>query len=54
MGRIINRIRNRLYYWARLLGDLNALLRGPIPFAKRWIRKESYKFVAKNINKITR
>jgi len=54
MGRLINRIRRRLYYWARLLGDLNAVLRGPVAFLKRWVRKESYKFVAKNINKYTR
>lgn len=35
--------RSQLYRAARLLGDFQALERGPLPYAKRLVRKRVYK-----------
>lgn len=42
----INKVRSNLYLAARLLGDLNALGRGPMAIIRRLIRKKLWKVVA--------
>ena len=47
-------MRNLLYFIARLLGDYNALRRGPEAIIKRAVRKSLYRTLFKWINKIIR
>lgn len=49
---MINRWRRRLYATARILGDVNAFIRGPRAFVARFVRKEIYKIAAPRINKL--
>lgn len=45
-------LRSRLYWLARLLGDLNALIQGPLPFIRRLLRKAYLRWVGKTGDRI--
>jgi hypothetical protein len=45
-------MRSLLYSLARLLGDINAVKRGPRAMGKRVVRKTVYKAVFKSINRL--
>lgn len=48
----INKTRTAFYRMARLLGDIQAALKGPGALLKRLLRKEVYKQAGKTINKV--
>ena len=48
---MINKLRSSLYKAARLLGDVNAVRRGPKAIIKRKARKFGYKKFARIMNK---
>jgi len=41
--------RGLLYFWARILGDINALSRGPDAFARRIVRRIVGRWIGRNI-----
>lgn len=47
-------IRSLLYALARLLGDVNAVTRGPAAIGKRIVRKAAYRAGARGIEKLLR
>ena len=46
-------MRSTLYLLARLLGDVNAIRRGPKAMGKRIIRKAVYRQTARLLRKVT-
>jgi len=48
------KLRSLLYVLARLLGDVNAVSRGPGAIAKRIARKGAYRGAAKGIGRLIR
>lgn len=48
----INKTRGFFYQLARLLGDVNAVVKGPEAIAKRYGRKMLYKTFGKEVNKL--
>lgn len=44
--------RPRTYQAGRLLGDLNAVARGPVPVVKRLVRKSAYKAFSKTLRRL--
>jgi len=48
----INKFRGRLYWYAKILGDLNALLRGKI--IRRVFRRVAGKYTSKGLKKFIR
>lgn len=51
-GVTINKARGVFYQLARLLGDVNAVTKGPKAIAKRYGRKMLYKTFGKEVNKL--
>lgn len=51
-GVTINKARGFFYQLARLLGDVNAVTKGPEAIAKRHGRKMLYKTFGKEVNKL--
>jgi hypothetical protein len=52
MLKTINKARGFFYQLTRLLGDVNAVSRGPEAMAKRYGRKMLYRTFSKGINKL--
>lgn len=50
----MNRTRRRLYRGARIMGDLNAISRGPGAMLKRMLRKIFFKRMSISINRLFR
>lgn len=48
------RLRSALYALARLLGDYNAIKRGPKAIVKRQVRKTLLRATSREINRLTR
>jgi hypothetical protein len=48
----MNSLRSFLYWLVRLLGDLQAVRRGPRAMGKRWLRKGAWRKTGKWINKL--
>jgi len=51
-GLTINKTRGFFYQLARVLGDVNAVTKGPEAIAKRYGRKMLYKTFGKEVNKL--
>ena len=51
-GITINKTRGFLYQLSRLLGDVNAISRGPEAMARRYGRKMFHKTFGKGVNKL--
>lgn len=47
-------MRSLLYLIARLLGDVNAVKRGPDAIGKRYVRKVAHKQTARTLRKLLR
>jgi hypothetical protein len=50
----LSRIRRQLYRGARDLGDVQAAARGPVPLAKRLVRKPVYRVVNRQLGRVLR
>lgn len=50
----ISQLRRELYQWARLLGDVQAIAKGPDKLLMRLLRKQVLKTVGPTINRTLR
>lgn len=48
------RLRSLLYQFARLLGDINAVQRGPSAVARRYVRRVTYRHVSRMLRRLLR